>query len=232
MLFLLHCLFQLAVAAEELAKPNVPDPFGLGERLALVDYLRDTCKLNPPVDATTDQLVVMYWKFHQKEREAISANATDQALLADRIRRLRTELLTKHKIDAPADADEVALGKLLNEAKTKIKDQAMQQVIDKAAARDNPATLEEAARFIEQDRNAVRVRLDSIEQDEKSVRAEVRQIDDKRLAIAARTDFSSCSIESRRTRTAFRSCSIKRAASSSVVGLSRAAALSITCCIA
>jgi S1-C subfamily serine protease len=185
MLFLLHCLFQLAVAAEELAKPNVPDPFGLGERLALVDYLRDTCKLNPPVDATTDQLVVMYWKFHQKEREAISANATDQALLADRIRRLRTELLTKHKIDAPADADEVALGKLLNEAKTKIKDQAMQQVIDKAAARDNPATLEEAARFIEQDRNAVRVRLDSIEQDEKSVQAEVRQIDDKRLAIAA-----------------------------------------------
>ena len=199
MLFLLHCLFQLAVAAEELAKPNVPDPFGLGERLALVDYLRDTCKLSPPVDATIEQLVAMYWTFHQKERETISANATDQALSADRMRRLRTELLTKFKIEPPADADEVALGKLLNESKSKVKDQAMQQVIDKAAARDNPTTLEEAARFIEQDRNAVRVRLDSIEQDEKSVRAEVRQIDDKRLAIAAQAKEQEALLISLRT---------------------------------
>ena len=184
-LFFFQCFPHFATAAEELAKPSVPDPYGLGERLALIDYLRDTCKLTPQVDATTEQLVAMYWTFHQTERETIRANATDQALSADRTRRLRTELLTKFKIEPSADADEVALGKLLNEAKTKVKDQAMQEVIDKAAARDNPANPEEAARFIEQDRESARIRNDSIDQDEKSVRAEVQQIDDKRIAIAA-----------------------------------------------
>ena len=184
-LILFQCLFYFAVAAEELAKPQVPDPYGLGERLALIDYLRDTCKLAPPVNATNEQLVAMYWTFHEKERETIRANATDQALSADRMRRLRTELLTKFKIEPPADTDEMALGKLLNEAKTKVKEQAMQEVIDKAAARDNPATPEEAARFMEQDRESARIRNDSIEQDEKLVRVEMQQIDDKRLAIAA-----------------------------------------------
>ncbi len=184
-LFFFQCLFQLAVAAAELAKPNVPDPFGLGERLALVDHLRDTCKLNPPPDATYEQLVAMYWTFYHQERETMSANATDQALAADRIRRLRAELVTKFKIDAPADADETALGKLLNEAKTKLKEEAMQLVIDKASARDNPATPEEAARFAERDQDAARIRMGSIDQDEKSTRAEVQQTDEKRLAIAA-----------------------------------------------
>ena len=184
-LFFFQCLFQLAVAAEELVKPNVPDPFGLGERLALVDHLRDTCRLNPPPDATYEQLVAMYWTFYHQERETMSANATDQALAADRIRRLRAELVTKFKIDAPADADETALGKLLNEAKTKVKEEAMQQVIDKASARDNPATPEEAARFAERDQDASRIRMGSIDQDEKSTRGEVQQTDEKRLAIAA-----------------------------------------------
>ena len=197
--FLFPCLFQLSVAAEELVKPNVSDPFGLGERLALVDHLREACKLNPPPDASLELLVAMYWKFHDQERETMSAYATEQALAADRMRRLRAELVTKFKIEVPADANETALGKLLNEAKTKIKDQAMQQVIDKAAARDHPATPEEAARFAEKDQDAARIRIGSIDQDEKSARAEVQQIDDKRLAIAAQAKEQEARLSDLRT---------------------------------
>jgi hypothetical protein len=120
----------LSALAEDLPTPQVPDPFGLGERLALVDYLRDTCKLSPPPDATMEQLVVMYWKHHRKEREAIQEDATDAAMAADRVRRLRNELKERYQIDAPADADEATLGKLVNEARTKATGAAVQQVLD------------------------------------------------------------------------------------------------------
>lgn len=170
--------------AEDLPTPQVPDPFGLGERLALIDYLRDTCKLSPPPDATMEQLVAMYWKHHQKEREAIKEDASDQALAADRMRRLRQELKDKFKIEAPADADEAALGRLLNDARTKATDDAMKQVRDKAAARENPASPQEAARFAEQDRAAVEARLESISQDEQAVRAEMRKIEEQRRSLS------------------------------------------------
>lgn len=169
--------------AEELPRPQVPDPFGLGERLALVDYLRETCKLSPPPDATMEQLVEMYWKHHRKERDAIKEDATDQALAADRVRRLRLELKEKYQIDAPAEADEAALGRLLNDARTKATDEAMKEVRDKAAARENPSSPQEAARFAEQDRAAAEARLDSIAQDEQAVRAEIRKIDEQRRGL-------------------------------------------------
>jgi S1-C subfamily serine protease len=170
--------------AEDLPKPDVPDPFGLGERLALVDYLRDTCKLSPAPDATMEQLVAMYWKFHRKEREAIQDDATDQALSVDRVRRLRAELKERYQIDAPADADEATLGKLLSEARTKATGEAVKQVLDKAAARENPANATEAARYAERDREASKVRLESIDQDERSARAEAQQIDEQRRDLA------------------------------------------------
>lgn len=174
----------LLVIAEELPKPQIEDPFGLGERLALVDYLRDSCKLSPPPDATMEHLVAMYWKFHRKERDAISENATDQALAVDRMRRLRVELKERYQIDAQADADEVALGKLLAEARTKATGAAMKQVLDQAAARDNPTSSQEAARFAGRDRDAAKVRLDSIDQDERAARAEGQQIDEQRRDFA------------------------------------------------
>ena len=174
----------LLVIAEELPKPQIEDPFGLGERLALVDYLRDSCKLSPPPDATMEHLVAMYWKFHRKEREAISEDATDKALAADRVRRLRTELKTRYEIDAPADADETTLGKLLAEARTKATGAAVKQVLDKAAARENPATAQEAARFAERDRDSSKIRMESIDQDERAARADGQQIDEQRRVLA------------------------------------------------
>jgi S1-C subfamily serine protease len=182
----LTCLALLLplMSAEDLPKPQVPDPFGLGERLALVDYLRDTCKLAPPPDATMEHLVAMYWKHHRKEREAIHEDATDQALAADRMRRLRSELKERYQIDAPADADEGALGRLLNDARTKATSDAVQDVLDKAAARDNPANAAEAARYAERDRAAAQVRLESIDQDERSARAELQQLDEQRRGLA------------------------------------------------
>jgi len=186
LLLLLACfvLTPHLVSAEDLPKPQVADPFGLGERLALVDYLRETCKLTPPPDATMEQLVAMYWTHHRKEREELQNHATDQALAADRIRRIRQELKERFQIDAPVDADETTLGGMLNSARTKVTGEAVQQVLDKAAARDNPATPEEAARFAEQDRDAARLRLGRIDQDEKSARAEQAQIDEQRRALA------------------------------------------------
>lgn len=174
----------VVVVAEDLPKPQIEDPFGLGERLALIDYLRDTCKLSPPPDATMEQLVAMYWKHHRKEREAIKEDATDAALAADRVRRLRSELKDRYQIDAPAEADETALGRLLSEARAKVTDAAVKQVLDKAAARDNPTTPQEAARFAERDRQSSQVRMEQIEQDERAVRNEMQQIDEQRRALA------------------------------------------------
>lgn len=184
LILLMFLVTPILVSAEELPKPQIEDPFGLGERLALVDYLRDTCKLSPPPDATMEQLVAMYWKFHRKEREAIGEDATDQALAVDRVRRLRSELKTRYDIDAPADADETTLGKLLADARTKATGAAVKQVLDKAAARENPATAEDAARFAERDRDSSKIRLESIDQDERAARAEGQQIDEQRRVLA------------------------------------------------
>lgn len=186
LLFIFAALPNLSLA-EELPKPQIEDPFGLGERLALVDYLRDTCKLSPLPNATMEQLVVMYWKHHRKEREAIQEDATDQALAADRIRRLRTELKDRYQIDAPANADETALGKLLTEARTKVTNDAVKKVLDKAAERDNPTSPQDAARFAERDSDSSKIRLESIDQDERTVRAEGQQIDEQRRDLVKKT---------------------------------------------
>jgi S1-C subfamily serine protease len=179
--------FPCSLLAEDLPQPKIEDPFGLGERLALIDYLRDTCKLSPPPDATMEHLVAMYWKHHRKEREAIHEDATDVALSADRVRRLRSELKERYQIDAPADADETALGKLVAEARSKATGEAVKQVLDKAAARDNPTSPQEAARFAARDRESSQVRLDSIAQDERAVRAESQQVDEQRRALVRQT---------------------------------------------
>lgn len=180
----LSAILPAMLSAEDLPRPQIEDPFGLGERLALVDYLRDTCKLSPPPDATMEQLVAMYWKHHRKEREAIQDNATDAALAADRVRRLRSELKERFQIDAPADADEATLGTLLSQAREKATGAAVKEVLDKAAARENPATQQEAARFAARDRQSAQVRMEAIEQDERAARADIQKIDEQRRALA------------------------------------------------
>ncbi len=188
------------IIAEELPRPQVADPFGLGERLALIDHLRETCKLTPPASATMEQLVAMYWQHHRKELETLSEDATSQALSADRIRRLHSELKERYQVDAPADAEEATLGTMLAAARAKAASEAMKQVLSKAAARDNPASPEDAARFAEQDRDAARVRIGMAEQDEKSARAELVQLDEQRRALGEQTRKLEATLEALRDR--------------------------------
>lgn len=183
------------VAAEKLPKPPVEDPFGLGERLALVDYLREECKLSPPTDASMEQLVAMYWQFHRKEAEAIQAEASDQAMSADRMRRLRQELKERYQVDAPADADEATLGRLLNDARTKATNEAVKKVLDAAAARENPATPEEAARFAQQDQEAARNRLSGLTQDERTDQADIDRLEKQRQELADQGKVAEAELE-------------------------------------
>ena len=177
LLLLMFAWLSPVVLAEELPKPPVEDPFGLGERLALIDYLRETCKLSPPPDATLEQLVSLYWKHHRKERDAITEGAVDEALAADRVRRLRSELKSRYEIDAPADADEVALGRLLAGARAKATDVAVKEVLDKAAS------AQETARLDQRDRESAKIRLESLDQDERTARADGQRIDEQRRAL-------------------------------------------------
>lgn len=50
-----------ARAADQPPLPEIPDPFGLGPRLALIDHLRTEFRDEPPADATYEQLVARYW---------------------------------------------------------------------------------------------------------------------------------------------------------------------------
>ncbi len=69
------------------APPDIPDPFGLGERLALIDHLRDAMKVQVPDDASYEQLVALYWA-SQRGR----APTAEEALTRDRVQRLRGRL--------------------------------------------------------------------------------------------------------------------------------------------
>lgn len=53
--------FPAVQAADQPPLPDIPDPFGLGPRLALIDHLRTEFKDEPPADATYEQLVARYW---------------------------------------------------------------------------------------------------------------------------------------------------------------------------
>ncbi len=175
-------LVSVALWAEDAQKPPVPDPFGLGERLALIDHLREVMGVQPPADATYEQLVALYWKHAKPKQE--EGLIEDDALTKDRIRRLRAEL-KEYDIDAPADASETTLGKLLAEAREAKKNAEVKAVLDKAAERDNPSSPEAAARFAEQDRNAAEARLDSIDGDIRSGQKDLERIDAKRTELLA-----------------------------------------------
>lgn len=112
----LSCAVLLA-AAEPLPRPDLPDPFGLGERLVLLEHLREQWRLTPPPDATYEQLVALYWKAKGRPVDTL-AGIDDAALARDRLRRLRSELQQRHGITAPEDEGEEALRQRLAAART------------------------------------------------------------------------------------------------------------------
>lgn len=88
-------LLLLAVLLAAAEPPPVPDPIGLGERLALIDHLREVYGLKPAVGASVEELRAQYataWT-------ARSASSEDDPGAAERQRRLRGLILARHGID-------------------------------------------------------------------------------------------------------------------------------------
>ncbi|NRA36614.1 MAG: trypsin-like peptidase domain-containing protein [Planctomycetes bacterium] len=83
----LHCAEEQDPGQQE---TPVDDPIGLGERLALIDFLRDEKKMTIPQGASLEDLRRMYWKSEKKVD--LDANA----LMRDRISRLRHQLEGKY----------------------------------------------------------------------------------------------------------------------------------------
>jgi S1-C subfamily serine protease len=151
----------------ELAKPDVPDPYGLGERLALIDYLHEKMGAAPPAGATVAELTALYWNL----RNATSSSQVDDAALAhDRLQRLRRELKDNFKIDAPATADEATLAEMLSQQKKAVSDQALAQVLEQAAAHDHPQSSEAAAASASADVDAGQAHMQSLQGDMRSER--------------------------------------------------------------
>jgi hypothetical protein len=62
--------------ATTLPKPDVPDPYGLGDRLALVDYLKTQLHVEVKPGASYDELVQQYWDIvNQPKQDADEAKA-------------------------------------------------------------------------------------------------------------------------------------------------------------
>lgn len=82
--------FSYSIPAEELdtgqRETPVNDPIGLGERLALIDYLRDNKKVKIPQESSLQDLRRIYWKLEEKK------DLDSNALTRDRIARLRRQL--------------------------------------------------------------------------------------------------------------------------------------------
>jgi serine protease Do len=98
---------------------------------------------------------------------------------------MRAELKDRYDIKPPEETNEAVLGKLLAEARAATNAAALKAVMDKAAARDNPATNADAERFAEQDRNSAQARRDSIDTDIRSDQRDAERIDAKRTELAA-----------------------------------------------
>ena len=90
-------------AADAQGAPTIPDPFGLGPRLALVDYLENTLHAGVAPGASYDDLVASYWSLVNKPK-------TDaQAAKLDHIHQLQFTLKADFGVDASQITDEDVL---------------------------------------------------------------------------------------------------------------------------
>lgn len=97
-------------AADADAKVDVPDPFGLGERLALVDYLRDH-KIAFPSANDLPELRRLYRQTTQPKVDP--ALVEEEKRKARESERLRQDLVSRFGIQAPESADIPALKGLI-----------------------------------------------------------------------------------------------------------------------
>jgi hypothetical protein len=113
---LLPALLVVCLAAAE--PPPVPDPFGLGERLALIEALQTTYRVRPAPEATVEALREAYaraWLQAQAgpATDTIPDAPDEAAQSAVRRQRLRERIASRHRVDADAGLSEADLGVLL-----------------------------------------------------------------------------------------------------------------------
>lgn len=132
----------LLAAAEP---PPVPDPIGLGERLALIDHLQSAYAVRPPAGATLEQLQSLYaetWQAHQP--------VTTDPGATERVARLRARIASRHDVQTDPALDEEGLRAQLGrlDAEKTRRDQAdieLRLREDQAGPRIQPAIAESAA---------------------------------------------------------------------------------------
>ena len=104
---LLCCIMALAIAAEPEVPVVLPDPYGLGERLVLIDWLREQ-GVGLPAEGDLGAMRLLY-------RQTLAARDPGVAQLADeqeRARQLRRQLVERFKVQPSATASLAELGSL------------------------------------------------------------------------------------------------------------------------
>jgi hypothetical protein len=120
LLSLLVCM----VCCDAAVPPAVPDPLGLGERLALIDYLQETYGIHPAAGETLEDLQQRYVTAWTKTQVGDPAEVADQR---ERVRRLRQRIADQFQTEADTALDEAGLVELLHrlEDERRARDQAI-----------------------------------------------------------------------------------------------------------
>ena len=102
---LLAVLAGSSLVAADAAKPppDIPDPYGLGPRLALIDHLKTTLHVEVAPDLSYEELVKLYWTTVNKPA------AEEEAARKDRIETLQFRLKSEFHVDASDCTSEAAL---------------------------------------------------------------------------------------------------------------------------
>ncbi len=151
--WLLFCLISTIMAAEP-SRPSLPDPYGLGERLVMIDHLRQR-RIPIPADASDEQIHTL---FRQLSTPTVRSTAKVPALIdgvvdegarrQDHIIRLRRVLSERFTFAASEELDEDELNALvasLTQREANRTQETIAQLVEqerqRAAAEDSAATL-------------------------------------------------------------------------------------------
>jgi S1-C subfamily serine protease len=184
-LFLIALLFLAGACAAEQEMPDIPDPYGLGERLALIDHLNEHFAVTAPEGASLDDLIALYWRHQQ----AAAAPTEDEIMARDRMQRMRAQL-AELRVDAPEQATETDLAELLAAAKNQASADAVDKVLSRAAARENPESAERAAEFARVDGDNIQATIERLAGDIRAERATVASLEKKHDQLAADIDVA------------------------------------------
>jgi hypothetical protein len=153
-------LLSFAASAADLPKPDIPDPVGLGERLALIDHLRTELHVKPPDDASFDELVELYWqalgpqalaKARGVHFEDIPDTEVDRAVRIDRLRR---ELSQRYNFHTTGDLTEEQLLKELQRMRGEVEAEQMAAMGAVNKTEQAQARAEEVAKAVEEQAQA------------------------------------------------------------------------------